>query len=52
LEITAPADAGARLVLAAASASGFALRRLQPRRETLEDLFYQLVDDADDARKD
>ncbi len=50
LEITAPADAGARLVLAAASASGFALRRLQPRRETLEDLFYQLVDDAGDAR--
>jgi ABC-2 type transport system ATP-binding protein len=38
---------GAKCVLQAAAASGFALRRLEKRVETLEDLFFRLVDDAD-----
>jgi len=39
---------GPRFILEAASESGFALRRLQRRTETLEDLFFKLVDESGD----
>jgi ABC-2 type transport system ATP-binding protein len=41
-------DAGPELILKAASESKFALRRLQRRTETLEDLFFKLVDESGD----
>jgi len=41
-------DSGPDLILKAASESNFALRRLQRRTETLEDLFFQLVDESGD----
>lgn len=48
LLVTADADHGPAEVLAAAAASGYALRRLQRRTETLEDLFFKLVDASGD----
>jgi ABC-2 type transport system ATP-binding protein len=38
---------GVRSVLESAAATGFALRRLEKHVETLEDLFFRLVDDDD-----
>lgn len=48
LLVTADADHGPAEVLAAAAATGYALRRLQRRTETLEDLFFKLVDASGD----
>jgi len=52
-DVTVPRDTGARLVLEAAAGCDFALRRLEIKTETLEDLFFRLVDDGadDDAGK-
>ena len=44
LRIGLPPDEGTGPVLRAAVESGYALRRLQLRTETLEDLFFKLVD--------
>lgn len=48
LVATTDVDSGPRLILEAASASGYALRRMQRHTETLEDLFFQLVDESGD----
>ncbi len=48
LTVELDVDAGPRAVLEAAAASGYALRRLQRHTETLEDLFFQLVDESGD----
>jgi ABC-2 type transport system ATP-binding protein len=41
-------ETGPRLVLEAAEAADYALRRMQRHTETLEDLFFQLVDESGD----
>ncbi len=52
-EVKVPRESGARLVLEAAAATDYALRRLEARVETLEDLFFKLLDDGeDDAGKE
>lgn len=53
-EVKVPRETGARIVLEAAAATGYALRRLEAKVETLEDLFFRLVDDgaAADAGKE
>ncbi len=43
-----PVEEGPRGVLAAAQASSYSLRRLQRKTETLEDLFFKLVDESGD----
>ncbi len=45
MRVTLPRGEGGRAILAAAFNSGFALRRMQKRQETLEDLFFKLVGD-------
>jgi ABC-2 type transport system ATP-binding protein len=47
LLITIPSTAGSKVVLEAAKDTGYALRRLQKRSETLEDVFFRLVDDSE-----
>jgi ABC-2 type transport system ATP-binding protein len=44
-EVTLPRDTGARRILEAAAGCDFALRRLEVKTETLEDLFFRLLDD-------
>jgi len=44
-EVALPREAGARRILSAAADCGFALRRLEVKTETLEDLFFRLLDD-------
>ncbi len=44
-EIAVPRDVGAHRILEAAAATDYALRRLEAKTETLEDLFFRLVDD-------
>lgn len=46
MRVTLPAERGPRVILEAALASGYALRRMQKRQETLEDLFFKLVGDG------
>ncbi len=45
-EVTLPRANGARLILEAAAGCEFALRRLEIKTETLEDLFFRLVDNG------
>jgi len=45
-EISVPRASGAQMILEAAAASQYALRRLEAKTETLEDLFFRLVDDG------
>ncbi|MBU0741741.1 ABC transporter ATP-binding protein [bacterium] len=45
-EVTLPRASGARRILEAAADCEFALRRLEIKTETLEDLFFRLVDDG------
>jgi len=49
LLVTVSAADGAHLVLEAAAESDYALRRLQKRNETLEDVFFRLVDEPGEA---
>lgn len=48
LLVTADPETGPGAVLEAASEAGYGLRRLQRRTETLEDLFFKLVDASGD----
>ena len=48
-EVTVTRRAGARLILEAAAGAEYALRRVEVKVETLEDLFFRLVDDGGDA---
>ena len=47
-DVTLARENGARAILEAAAGCDFALRRLEVRTETLEDLFFRLVDDGTD----
>jgi len=48
LVATIDIETGPRLVLEAAAEADYALRRMQRHTETLEDLFFQLVDESGD----